>query len=750
MSLKLRKESALNLTLKGSCGNFNVGAGRDDQKTLPVKFFLTHVSLDFESGFDEALLNALSPVREIFDFETLDFNEIMQRDIDDARVSSELVPYLLDEKSRDLIKLFPPIIVTVLPVKEGENRPANYYPAVSIEPEEIDGQAYEITRSGEVSKEVFEFRQPKTGDETLSHDLVRFCINTHKSRLIIVDGQHRAMALLALYRNLRDKWSDEKRAPFKDYYAEWTPNFIQKFNLKEINLPVMLCTFPSLDENYKGDFDLKKASRSIFLTLNKTARSVSTSRNRLLDDHDLLALFLRRCLSVIKSRDARSPRSMRIFNVELDQLGDKAKLTSDVAVTGVNHIYYILEHLLLDSGDVIGCKPRGGKFYKRSTLDDCLDRLQGRDVLGAEIAEKIRRDNFTSDSAEKLGGIFDKEYGASVLKCYEGFELFECNNKAALWLESDIASNKDRQLRPILFEGQGIGRVFETHRTNLKQRLQEGAFTTDVPKVEATVASLDATAKRIAEAIESFKEKRTENCLSAVSNKADLRGDNGKTLPEVISWYNEFFDNVVTTVAFQAGMICGFWGEIERANASRDKEGKGKISSLLILEDYLDQLNSWFIPKSAAHFKRLVRVFRGDLKGAVAEWEIIESNRTFRSVVYRGEMQPDQWPKYKYLFLEIWEPKDETVAAMVNSELKVCRAQIFRSLYDSKKDQFCRDNLKPEEDLTVDELRKVFKDTYDSYSALLKNIETDPLDKKAMESLIASAPDDQQPVDSDE
>ena len=48
-------------------------------------------------------------MREVFEYETLDFDEIMQRDIDDARVSAELIPYLLDEKSVDLIKLFPPI-----------------------------------------------------------------------------------------------------------------------------------------------------------------------------------------------------------------------------------------------------------------------------------------------------------------------------------------------------------------------------------------------------------------------------------------------------------------------------------------------------------------------------------------------------------------------------------------------------------------------------------------------------------------
>lgn len=217
MALKLRKESALNLTLEGSTGSFSVGTGRDGQNSLEVKYFLTHVGLDFSSISDEALLSHLAPVREIFDFKQLDFDEIMQRDIDDARVSSELIPYLLDEKSVDLVKLFPPIVVVVLPVKEGENRPADLYPKVYEEEtlEQNDEAAKYILRAGAVGQEVFQFEQPIDEGQRLKHDLVRFRLNTHKTRLVIVDGQHRAMALLAIYRNLKDQWSDEKRAHSK-------------------------------------------------------------------------------------------------------------------------------------------------------------------------------------------------------------------------------------------------------------------------------------------------------------------------------------------------------------------------------------------------------------------------------------------------------------------------------------------------------------------------------------------------------
>src|SRR5262249_9423980 len=157
--------------------------------------------------------------------------------------------------------------------------------------------------------EIFQFEQPIESGRALNHDLTRLKFNVHRCKLVIVDGQHRAMALLALYRNVKQEWSDERRAPFKDYYEEWTPAYIRHFNLSQISLPVMFCTFPKLDENYRGSYNLKMAARAIFLTLNKTARKVSESRNRLLDDNDLVALFLRDTLSTIKQRDVRSPFS---------------------------------------------------------------------------------------------------------------------------------------------------------------------------------------------------------------------------------------------------------------------------------------------------------------------------------------------------------------------------------------------------------------------------------------------------------
>lgn len=729
--LKIKKDTALNLTLEGSVGSFNVGKGKTDQNSLEVKYFLTHVGLDFSSGSNEAVLSHLAPVREIFDFEHLDFDEIMQRDIDDARVSGELVPYLLDSKSSDLLKLFPPIIVVVLPIREQDFRPAGLYPKVEIEdiPQSGDEHRKSVLRAGSIGQEVFQFEQPYDDGQLIQHDLVRFKLNTHKTRLVIVDGQHRAMALLALYRNLKDEWSDEKRAPFKDYYAEWTPNYIREFDLRKINLPVMFCTFPELSaESYKGEFDLKKASRTIFLTLNKTARKVSNSRNILLDDNDLIAFLLRRCLSEIKRKDARSGYSLRIFNVELDQFDDRLKIQNPVTITGVNHIYYLIEHLLLNRNDVDvkGARPRSGKFSKRKDLDGYLtmDRLDGRNLLGDTVANNTTRDTFTLEAAAKLGHNFDRSYGSFIVSVFEKFSPYELHNRAVLNLQTQLETHQDRKLLPILFEGQGIGRVFEAHRQNIHQKLNERTFETDVPKIEALSQQLDRTAERIKNVLSDFCKDRVTKFLENVTDKKNLRDADRNWHPKVVSFINDLYSNVFTTVAFEAALVCGFFGEIERTNQVFTKEKKELLDAQECFDEYMKQLNDFFIPTNVSQFKRLISLFAGEFEGEISDGKLARTHRTFRSVVYTGEMQPDQWPKYKYLLLEIWKPDFPDFAHIISRERTKCRHQIFKSLYENYRSDYAKKHMKHEDDIDKSEQKQIIDETYASFEGFLKLVAT--------------------------
>lgn len=726
MSLGLSVSSALNLTLSGSVGTFSVGTGQGDQKTVEVKYFLTHVGLNFSSGSNEEVLKHLAPVREIFPTADLDFDEIMQRDIDDARVSSELVPYLLDHRSRDLVKLFPPIIVVVMPVQQLDNRPADYYPRVETETRQMPDHVLEITRSGPVGQELFEFQQPRQGDVLFEHDLVKLRLNTNRSKLVIVDGQHRAMALLAIYRNLKQDWSDSMRAPYKDYYEEWTPNYIRQFSLNNISLPVMFCTFPALDDTYTGGYNVKMAARSIFLTLNKTARQVSASRNRLLDDNDLIALMLRDTLSTIKRKDSRSSASLRIANIELDQAHDRVKIDSPIAITGVNHIYYFIEHILLNKRDedVNGAKPRSGKFYKRTELQTAgaLERLDGRNVLGADIADATTRDFYTPEAGAKLTAQFRERFGKFIVSTFEQFQPFEIHASAVLWLDQQLQAQSNTKLRPILFEGQGIGRTFSAHQENLAEKLRSGEFGSEATKIQEIADRLKATQKLVQEFIQKLREERADRFLSNVSDKRALRLDDKTYQPKVLDFVNDLYENVLTTVAFQSAMIAGFFGEIERFNLKRVTNNSAPVDPQSAFDGYISELNAFFAPTKSSDVRRLVEVFAGTLDGEIRDWKIAPSASTFRRVVYRGEMQPDQWPKYKYLLLEIWRAEGTELAESLQQERDKCRRQIFNSLVEDYRKEFLEQNFKREDDLTTHDLTQITNAAYEAFRIFLRNV----------------------------
>ncbi|TOA27751.1 hypothetical protein, partial [Vibrio parahaemolyticus] len=171
MQLDLGQESELNLTLKGSVGSFKVGKS-DSSMSLDVKYLLTTVGLNFNQGSDDKLLKELAPVREIFNFKDLDFDEIMQRDIDDARVSSELIPYILDNSQTGLIKFFPPIVVVALPLESNENKPAKFYDKISNKIEELNQyglKEWAVMQSGDTGSEIFRFEQPVIQGKVSQH-----------------------------------------------------------------------------------------------------------------------------------------------------------------------------------------------------------------------------------------------------------------------------------------------------------------------------------------------------------------------------------------------------------------------------------------------------------------------------------------------------------------------------------------------------------------------------------------------------
>jgi hypothetical protein len=703
--LPLEQPTPLDVELQGSAGRFRVGSGAG--KSLRVNYFLTNVGLALASGTNSKLLDELAPVREVFRVEDLNFDELMQRDIDDARVTADLVPYLLANQNEGLVKLFPPIIVMVLPVPPGSSRPDPLYPVVAEVVDQTGPHDRYTLRIGDVGSEILELEQFMVAGKLHDHDRVRLRLNTHGTRLVIVDGQHRAMALLAIYRNMLDQWSDAKRAPYKDYYAEWTPEIIGQFDLEEVQLPVMLCFVPELHVDCPHDFNLIRAARQVFLTLNKTARKVSDSRNRLLDDADLMAVFLRSALGKIKSREQPTTSQMRIWNVELDQASDRTRVQSPAALTGVNHIYYVIEHLMLSSDDIHGVRARSGRYASRTSLIDCLPRLNGRNLLGDEAAAAIRRDNFSSDEAELLTASFDERYGAYLIKMFDSFGPYAYHNVSVAEVEQELTERSDTRVHTLLFSGQGAWRVFKEHIRALSRRPDKAA----VEEIRRKLEIVDNNAQKAVSAID---QKRSIAFIKEALG--DLNGAES-LLPHLSVLYQNFF----TTVAMQAAIIGTFFGELEKAQ----RTPKVTIETSDEFEVYLSDINRFFRPANKGSLIRFLRVMVGEVSPTSDDdWRVLPAERLFRRVVFTGEMQPDQWPKIRYLLLEIWGPTSDLMASLVYDEVVRCRQQIVASVFERLRSQLASSKNVGVEELDDEDLGELANTTAGLLGSLIENLDS--------------------------
>jgi hypothetical protein len=739
MALLSNKRSALNVEIPGTVGSFRVSKEDGTKTGIEVKYILTHVTLSQKAGQTQ-LLDMLAPVREVFDLKQLDFDEIMQRDIEDARVSLELVPYLLDASVSGQIKLFPPIVVIVLPLKPLSKMPSDLYGKVVTErmpSKEHAGYAEQRVTAGAVGEEQFQFLEYVSDGNVVSTDGARLFLSRDNCALAIVDGQHRAMALLALHRNLTGTWTDARRAPYERYYKVWPEKEIRSYNLEELQMPMIICTFPQLDEGWKENLDVVRAARRVFLTLNKTAKKVSESRNRLLNDQDMVAECLRETLSHIKQLAEKDDTALRIWNVELDQEGDRVKVNSDVAFSGVSHLYHVAEHILMSSDYVVGVEARSKVGAPKRKLSEAYQRLGLKDEIPQEKREANTRSNYSDEIATEFRKRWASKYVPVIDKVFGKFQPLAAFARGTLWLKEELKGRHEPELESILFDGEGTARTFDEFREGLDRRYREKEPGWTTPAIVETLTRVEGLVKKRRELIAEMRGKRASHLLTAMPNpaikKLSVEGVLNASLRDAI---DRMYENVFETVAFQTALICTFTEAIEQAKVT-DPAEEAKAQ-----DAYLSSLHRLFEPRSLKDLERFMQTFEGKLE-LDPEVRVIQGGPTFRSVVLPGEMQPAEWPKYRYVFIELWSPAHPELIALVDRDRETCRRSVARGLLARRVRAYCDEYAVPSDKVTkttVEELTTKAKADFEVFLANLRGKAT-PLDHVIFEGVVTSTPE---------
>ncbi len=262
------------------------------------------------------LSGLLSPTRELLKLGELSFNQLLQRDLDDARVAERLVPYLFGDvpDAPPGPSFFPPVIAVLLPFLD--RIPQQQF--ITEAAVTVDGDS-ELTQGGEAFR--IKHHLP-TGHATVDW-------RDAQAKLVVIDGQHRAMALLAVHRTMHNEWAD---SPYRMFYEPVVGRLLKKYgteNVAKMQLPVTLCWFSGVDDH-------QKAARKLFVDLNQNAKPVSEARVLLLGESDFVARAVRELLDRVKEN-----ADLELASVEYDSpssdLDGPQRWSAVTNITILNH-----------------------------------------------------------------------------------------------------------------------------------------------------------------------------------------------------------------------------------------------------------------------------------------------------------------------------------------------------------------------------------------------------------------------------
>ena len=632
----------------GSFGEFTIG---DSSNTLRARYLLTKIRPGNDGTWECELASQMRPWREVFNLEQLSSDELLQRELDDSRVAHDLIPYLLGE-SGNRAKFFPPILAVIVPRKQVGSGIEGFYPA-------REAQGSSVEHYGNL----FDFERIEWGGELTP--LARLNYNRQRAAFIIVDGQHRAMAVLALHRQLNQNWGDNAFASYYEH-IKVTPE-----QVKSIELPTCIIYFPDLHDGNplprEQGINLNSVCREVFLVVNRSAKRVSTVREHLLDDEDIAARLMRRTLSTLKNRGEEQGDLARIYSISYGD-SDTEEEEKEVASRQLEYSSALAIHKL-HSAIAFGVN----EGFKLKNPQDISERCKTKNInrppeilLGTSVENYrilARNSGKTLPTAEvdvvveKLGNLAD----AALVRLFDRFRPFQIHNAELRKLRlrlSDVhpdAQIEQKKAYTLIFEGSGVRNVFESHFRRLsEERYECEREGQTVP--QHTLNQIDfcrAVKQALGEHEREFQRRRACNFFGI--NRTLFDSDAHREDRAFLSDKARKLFLTVSTQPFQLGYAMAIFTVVEEL-----KRGRPDASPLLyhdrlklvefVTEAYLAALNTYFSPKDDT-------IHQG-LAGYICEprASVFDANSPgLRGLLAMSvnELNERQWRFFRYAILEI-------------------------------------------------------------------------------------------------
>jgi hypothetical protein len=440
---------------RGRLGQFAVGPWR-------VGFLLTKARLGERSTDAESrLTEQLKPFREVIPAGALSFGELLQRDLDDHRVAERLIPYVLG--GSDTAPVFPPALVMALPFGGKEPAAAVDGPVDENVTFERDQIFYRGTQYGSALR---------TGEMLVQEDGDHYELglgtlewNPEACKLVVLDGQHRLMALLAIQRTIDETWNDSTGSEYAPFYVdrvnhELAARGLQPTDLDGIEMPAMICWFPEL---LAREHEAIRAARNLFVVVNREARPPSEGRTTLLSETELRHIFTREILERLRP-DLEADHPLPLIAIEYDN-PDREKARPDRwnAITNINLLSNIVRRCVFGPKQLLtdmtielpgGPLGRDSSLFMRRQLD--VEELYADiELSGSLEATDITNEEFP-DNYQPLSDRFWSRVGQATVEVLGRLSPYAAHHSALEHLRKKWMADRNSLWYRALFEGSGL------------------------------------------------------------------------------------------------------------------------------------------------------------------------------------------------------------------------------------------------------------------------------------------------------
>ena len=512
--------------IDGVYGTFSTPSG-------VVCYLQTKAKLGSDGSKHFQLTKALVPAREALNVKEMDFNQLLQRDLDDHRIATTLIPYILNPPANQLPGFFPPIVAVILPFDHSQNPLEHFEPPVETFEQDFQYNLRfrMISHPGAYRIQHWVTKNDEPADIPLA--VLRW--NPETAKLVIMDGQHRAMSLLAIQRTVSNNWdASPKGSRYRPFYEESIRKLLAQaekdghpIDLNKVELPVTICWFP---ERPNDDSRVRPhlAARKLFVDVNNTAKQPSEARMVLLSDTKLENILARELLNQLR-RDSVWQEVFPLYGVEYD---------NPIASVTTPRRWSVVTNLEILKDAVIRAV-----FGPPKLISNMNSSLQGKPPLkdmdrhmrqqlgvsdlfakefhdGARLLqrERLGNDYFPlNDPAllQKLLGSFYQTWGKGILHLIGNVEPYKAHLQALRdrYLGWNVADNVQTLSKDALFEGVGMFWTIEDgHKLWLDQCRDAREEKTSEPARPDVSKAWEILEK---EQKAAFKERRAEVFLSS-------------------------------------------------------------------------------------------------------------------------------------------------------------------------------------------------------------------------------------------